>query len=168
MKKRRTELGLSAQAVADRTIEVGHPIGRGAIARLETGSRGMVDVAELLVLAEVLEVSPAALVWWDAPDGKAQPLPGVYSTAGDGFELFTGTDHKSALHNSEHLFDSLVRASSLKRLLEARKAVSMATTRAHFGDEDKQQAVVDSLAVLERAERQAARDGWTVEGYDNG
>lgn len=156
---RRQELGLSAQGVADRTVELGYPITRATISKIENGNRGgKVEVAELLVLAEVLEVSPAALVWWDAPDGQAQPLPGLHTNAGRGFEMFTGTDP---------------RTDALKQVLESREtAVNTAILNAQLwesgsaefldNEELHQRATIDAFAAMRRAERQAAHFGWTI------
>lgn len=53
---------LTAQALADRTSELGYPIDRSVIAKLEKGHRQSVTAAELFVLAQALNVSPVLLI----------------------------------------------------------------------------------------------------------
>ena len=49
--------------LAERTAELGYPITRVAISKIERNSReGKLDVAELLVLAEALGIAPVLLL----------------------------------------------------------------------------------------------------------
>ena len=50
IRKRRTELKLSAQELADRTKELGHPVNRSSLAGWENGTRG-----DRLLLGAVLD-----------------------------------------------------------------------------------------------------------------
>lgn len=168
VKRRRTELGLSAQAVADRTSELGHPIGRGAIARLETGARGMVEVAELFVLSEALETSPVALLWFDAPDTPTAYLPGYESYAGDGFLWTIGerppstNSERGTPGESERQF---ARLGALRRLIDARRALVRLSQSRHPSRSGQQRVEVDMTTLyteLERAEEEAIAHGWTV------
>jgi transcriptional regulator with XRE-family HTH domain len=75
IRRHRDRLNLSAQEVSDKSKDLGYPIPRTVIANLESGRRPMITLAELLVLAAVLEVSPIQLI---APAGfvdEMQPLP---------------------------------------------------------------------------------------------
>jgi transcriptional regulator with XRE-family HTH domain len=54
---------MTAQALADRCAELGHPLDRSVIAKLEKGIRQTVTVADLLVLAEALGVPPISLLF---------------------------------------------------------------------------------------------------------
>jgi transcriptional regulator with XRE-family HTH domain len=77
VQKRRNALKLTAQQLAQRTAGLGYPITRVAISKIEGNKRaGKLDVAELLVLAQALEVPPALLLFPDYPDGPVQGLPG--------------------------------------------------------------------------------------------
>lgn len=72
----RTELGLTAVQLSERTRELGYPISRVAITKIEKNSRaGKLDVAEWLVLAYALDVPPGALLYPDLPDGTVEVLP---------------------------------------------------------------------------------------------
>lgn len=67
---------LTAQALADRCGELGHPLDRSVIAKLEKGHRAHVTVADWLVLARALGVAPVQLLM---PFGIGDPtelLPG--------------------------------------------------------------------------------------------
>jgi transcriptional regulator with XRE-family HTH domain len=77
VQKRRNVLKLTAQQLAQRTAELGYPVTRVAISKIEGNKRaGKFDVAELLVLAQALEIPPALLLFPDYPDGTVQGLPG--------------------------------------------------------------------------------------------
>ena len=74
---RRKALNLTAVQLAERTKELGYPITRVTVTKIEGNKRsGKVDVAELLVLAVALEIPPALLLFPDFPDGKVDTLPG--------------------------------------------------------------------------------------------
>lgn len=71
VRRHRERRGMSAQKLADRCSELGYPIARNTLSNLENG------VAELLVLADALQVPPLFLVM---PIGRAdwvEVLPGV-------------------------------------------------------------------------------------------
>ncbi|BCF81655.1 putative DNA-binding protein [Rhodococcus qingshengii] len=73
----REELGLTAVDLANRTRELGFPISRVAISKIENNSRaGKLDVAELVVLSRALNVPPLALIYPDLPDGEVELWPG--------------------------------------------------------------------------------------------
>lgn len=166
VKARRTELGMSAQAVSDRTAELGFHLGRGTIARMETGARGgKFDVSELFILAQALNISPVALLWADAADTRVELLPEVEGTAGSGYEwtvgdrvLDDGTMAEEAAHQS-------VRLQALRRLMDARRALNRVSQSRHPSRRREATVEVDVAALydaLHRAEDEAAAHGWTV------
>ncbi|MFB6567362.1 helix-turn-helix domain-containing protein [Streptomyces noursei] len=67
---------MSAQALADRCAELGHPLDRSVIAKLERGIRQSVSVADLLVLAKALDLPPLALVFPVGYEEEVEVLPG--------------------------------------------------------------------------------------------
>ncbi|MEV5940296.1 hypothetical protein [Streptomyces sp. NPDC051994] len=67
---------MSAQTLADRCAALGHPLDRSVIAKLEKGIRQTVSVADLLVLAEALELPPLALVFPVGYEDETEVLPG--------------------------------------------------------------------------------------------
>lgn len=65
---------MTAQALANRCAELGHPLDRSVIAKLEKGFRQSVTVADLLVLAAALDVPPVALLFaLDQPETELLP-----------------------------------------------------------------------------------------------
>jgi transcriptional regulator with XRE-family HTH domain len=74
---RRKALKLTAQQLAQRTRDLGYPVSRVAISKIEGNLRaGKLDIAELLVLAVALEIPPALLLFPTFPDGTVELLPG--------------------------------------------------------------------------------------------
>jgi transcriptional regulator with XRE-family HTH domain len=77
VKMRRKALKLTAQQLAQRTAELGYPVTRVTISKIESNVRaGKFDVAEWLVLAQALEIPPALLLFPDYPDAPVQVVPG--------------------------------------------------------------------------------------------
>jgi transcriptional regulator with XRE-family HTH domain len=67
---------MSMQQLADRTAELGMPIPQSVLANLESGRRETVSVAEILVLAAALKVSPLELIFPVGFDRQMEVLPG--------------------------------------------------------------------------------------------
>jgi len=80
----------SAQWLADRTAELGHPISRTAISNLEVGRKGSVDVLELIVLARALGVPPLLLLYPALSAGEVEVLPGHRASSWAAGEWFAG------------------------------------------------------------------------------
>ena len=88
---RRKALGMTAVQLAAKTREIGYPISRVAISKIETNSRaGKLDVAELIVLAVALDVSPVAVLYPNLPEGEVERLPGDSGSAAAALFWFTG------------------------------------------------------------------------------
>jgi transcriptional regulator with XRE-family HTH domain len=78
---RRKALNLTASELSRRTDELGYPISRGAIAKIESNLRsGKIDVAEVLVLGAALDIPPVLLLFPQfSTDGSAVVLPGLHA-----------------------------------------------------------------------------------------
>jgi transcriptional regulator with XRE-family HTH domain len=88
---RRKALKLTAQQLAQRTAELGYPITRVAVSKIESNNRaGKLDVAELFVLAVALEIPPALLLFPNFPDGTAELVPGRVAHARGSVEWLSG------------------------------------------------------------------------------
>lgn len=88
---RRKQLNLTAQQLAERTKSLGYPISRVAISKIEGNKRvGKFDVAELLVIAEALQVPPLQLLFPDEPDDDIEMLPGQGTSRLHAITWFTG------------------------------------------------------------------------------
>lgn len=74
---RRKALKLTASELARRTDELGYPISRSTIAKIESNLRsGKIDVAEVLVLAAALDIPPVLLLFPQVgTDGGGVILP---------------------------------------------------------------------------------------------
>jgi len=97
----------SAQWLADRTAELGHPISRTAISNLEVGRKGSVDVLELIVLARALGVPPLLLLYPAQSAGEVEVLPGHRASSWAAGQWFAGrapyvaTDEKEKVVSDE-------------------------------------------------------------------
>lgn len=91
----RAVLGLTAIELSNRTREIGYPITRATIAKIESNSRrGKFDVAELVVLAAALEVAPAQLLFPNFPDGECRIIPKHLTNARVGWQWLVSSDYE--------------------------------------------------------------------------
>ncbi|MGV0746258.1 helix-turn-helix domain-containing protein [Mycolicibacterium sp. XJ870] len=66
----------TAVDLSRRCHELGYPISRVAISKIESNSRaGKLDLAELIAIAAALDVPPVGLVFPDLPDGLVNVVP---------------------------------------------------------------------------------------------
>lgn len=72
------------------TESLGYPISVNTITDLELGRRSRLEVAELLVLADALDVPPAALLFPELPDGVVRALPNTPMTSFDAVRWVSG------------------------------------------------------------------------------
>lgn len=81
---------MSAVKLAARTTELGYPIHRVAISKLESGERA-ITVPELVILAAALNTVPLALLLPSTADETIEILPGNEMTGAAAIGWFTGT-----------------------------------------------------------------------------
>lgn len=117
LKHWRTNRGLSAQALADKTSELGYPISRGVIANMETGRKSSLDVCELIVLASALRVDPPILLYPPLPIDEVEYLPHQPVSTDDALQRFMGTDESAGtpLRAWHDWRESTVRADRYRR-----------------------------------------------------
>lgn len=99
IKKRRLELHLTMKDVADR---VG--VSEGTISRWESGDIANMRRDKIMALAKALQISPAVIMEWDAPE---EPTPEYYTnpaTARLAQEMFEDPDLR-ALHHMKRNMD---------------------------------------------------------------
>src|SRR5260221_5345242 len=87
---RGAQAGLSVQALADRCAELGLPLGRVTLSKLELGMRASLNIGELLVLAAALDMPPAELVFPAGLGGDVEVLPGQTLPAWDAAKWLSG------------------------------------------------------------------------------
>jgi transcriptional regulator with XRE-family HTH domain len=82
--------GLSAQDLTDRCAELGFTFPRPVLSNLENGRREAVSVAELIILARALDVSPLQLVTPAGRQDAIELFPGDERPVWDAARWFTG------------------------------------------------------------------------------
>lgn len=88
---RRKKLKLTAQQLSQRTEQLGYPISRVAISKIESNSRaGKVEVAEIAVLGMALGIPPVMLLYPGLPHTSIRYLPGFQHYSIDALRWFTG------------------------------------------------------------------------------
>ncbi|MEW2622732.1 helix-turn-helix transcriptional regulator [Streptomyces sp. NPDC048106] len=93
VRRRRKELGWSAQDLADKCEEIGHPIPRNVIANMESGRRSNLPLVDVIVLAEALNTPPICLVYPVGYVDDVQRLPLQHPTTSlDALRRFTGEE----------------------------------------------------------------------------
>ncbi|MGW7722183.1 helix-turn-helix domain-containing protein [Streptomyces canus] len=91
VRRRRLELGLSVQKLADICAEdYGLPIKRSVLANFEGGRRPALSVVELLVLARILAIPPVELLFPVGRVDQVEVLPDTPVDAWDALRWFTG------------------------------------------------------------------------------
>ncbi|MFC9424918.1 helix-turn-helix domain-containing protein [Streptomyces sp. NPDC056987] len=96
VRRRRKELRMSAQDLADRCTDIGHPIPRNVIANMESGRRATLPLVDVMVLAMALDTHPICLIYpvGYVDDVQQQPLEDPRSTW-DAMQWFTGEGPKA-------------------------------------------------------------------------
>lgn len=91
VRRRRLELGLSVQKLADIcTEQYGLPIKRSVLANFEGGRRPALSVVELIVLARILAISPAELLFPVGREDQIEVLPDTSTDTWSALKWFTG------------------------------------------------------------------------------
>ncbi|MGX4711108.1 helix-turn-helix domain-containing protein [Rhodococcus ruber] len=82
---------MTASELSEKTAELGYQVNRVAISKLENGNRnGKFEVAELVILAEALEIPPILLLYPDVPDGVVEYRPHLEVDSWLAINLFSG------------------------------------------------------------------------------
>ncbi|MGV0624458.1 helix-turn-helix domain-containing protein [Mycolicibacter minnesotensis] len=92
VRRRRKALGLTAVQLAQRTIELGYPITRVAISKIEGNYRsGKLDLAELMVLAAALDIPPLWLIF-PTESEESSALPTIQLSDDDARDWMVGRE----------------------------------------------------------------------------
>lgn len=149
---RRARGARSAQWLADRTADLGHPITRAQIANYESGRKKTLDITELLVIAAALEVPPVVLIYPDLPDADVEVLPEQFVSSIAALIRFTGeqdknprTDPGKLAQLSRELFDKRVRHAVHIEVLD--DLVARAS-----GDDRAKEAAAEIDRVIDKAD----------------
>jgi len=154
VRRRRKEMGWSAQDLADQCEQLGHPIPRNVIANMESGRRASLPLVDVMVLAAALETYPVCLIFPVGYVERTQELPfqGLVPTW-DALRRFTG-DEDMPLYDAGLVPDfeahaSLVRTAlaALEEEERARFAVKTATNRAQQEEAERRRTKYADEAV---------------------
>ncbi|AWL38990.1 MULTISPECIES: helix-turn-helix domain-containing protein [unclassified Streptomyces] len=173
VRRRRKEMGWSAQDLADRCEGLGHPIPRNVIANMESGRRAGLPLVDVIVLAAALETYPACLIFPVGYVDRTQELPfqGLVPTW-DALRRFTGEEevfgYDSGLVPDFEAHTSLVRTAlaALDEEEQARFAAKTATSRAQQEEAERKQSAYADQAIsakykLRYLRRELSEDGAT-------
>ena len=139
VQKRRKALEMTGVELAERTAELGYPITRVAISKIEGNSRaGKLDVAELLVLAEALKIAPVLLLAANFPDGEVETGPGHSVESRDAVGWFSG-------QGTELVQADAVTVEADRRLSRMREMLAAPNTTRKFRDQ-----LISDIESLER------------------
>ncbi|MGV9687802.1 helix-turn-helix domain-containing protein [Streptomyces sp. NPDC003444] len=171
VRRRRKEMGWSAQDLADRCEELGHPIPRNVIANMESGRRAVLPLVDVIVLAAALETYPTHLIFPVGYVEETQELPfQSLVPTWDALRRFTGEEevpgHDAGLVPSFEYHASLVRTTlaALEEEDHARFAAKQATSRAQREEAERKRTAYADQAVsakytLRHLRRELREDG---------
>lgn len=154
VRRRRKEMGWSAQELADRCEELGHPIPRNVIANMESGRRANLPLVDVMVLAAALETYPACLIFPVGYVEQTQELPfQSLVPTWDALRRFTGEEevpgYDAGLVPHFELHSSLVRTAlaALEEEERARFAAKTATSRAEKEEAERRRTKYADQAI---------------------
>lgn len=154
VRRRRKEMGWSAQELADRCEQLGHPIPRNVIANMESGRRAGLPLVDVLVLAAALETYPACLIFPVGYVEQTQELPFEQLVpTWDALRRFTGEQevpgHDAGLVPDFEVHASLVGTAlaALDEEEQARFAARTATSRAQQEEAERKRTGYADRAV---------------------
>ncbi|MGW3183176.1 helix-turn-helix transcriptional regulator [Kitasatospora sp. NPDC001119] len=169
IKRRRTELGLSAEALGARCADLGYPLTRQVIAKLEQGARNGPTPAELLILARALEMPAVSLILPLGQGATARPTPLSESTPWEAVAWFTGEDRATlpgvpeagspqAILDAFRRHDRLVRTALLStRMAAERRRDAQLAPPDEYEQTDTAAAQLEQVAQTDRSDLLAAR-----------
>ncbi|MEU3499226.1 helix-turn-helix transcriptional regulator [Streptomyces hundungensis] len=154
VRRRRKERGWSAQELAERCEQLGHPIPRNVIANMESGRRANLPLVDVMVLAAALKTYPACLIFPVGYVEETQELPFQQLVpTWEALRRFTGEEHvpgyDAGLVPDFERHASLVRTAlaGLEEEERARFAAKTATSRAQQEEADRQRAKYGDQAI---------------------
>ncbi|MEB3062469.1 helix-turn-helix domain-containing protein [[Mycobacterium] zoologicum] len=125
----RKAAGMTAVQLSQRTRDLGFPVSRAAISKIEANVRaGKLDVSELLVLAAALDVPPLALLFPDLPAGRVEMLPDQDVSSLEAFLWASGLEVDKRQTSGSRLVKAVMeRRAALARFYVADSLISVGT-----------------------------------------
>ncbi|MFJ9868425.1 helix-turn-helix domain-containing protein [Streptomyces sp. NPDC101165] len=154
VRRRRKEMGWSAQDLADQCERLGHLIPRNVIANMESGRRANLPLVDVMVLAAALGTYPVCLIFPVGYVEQTQELPFQdLVPTWDALRRFTGEqdvpDYDAGLVPDFELHASLVRTAlaALEEEERARFAAKTATSRAQQEEAERKRTEYADQAI---------------------
>ncbi|MEV0484024.1 helix-turn-helix transcriptional regulator [Streptomyces sp. NPDC050508] len=154
VRRRRKEMGWSAQDLADACEQLGHPIPRNVIANMESGRRATLPLVDVIVLAAALETYPVCLIFPVGYVERTQELPfQELVPTWDALRRFTGNEdiplHDAGLVPDFEVHDNLVRTAlaALEEAEQARFAAKTASNRAQEEEAERRRTKYSDEAI---------------------
>ncbi|MFD5397515.1 helix-turn-helix domain-containing protein [Streptomyces sp. NPDC127097] len=171
VRRRRKDMGWSAQDLADQCERLGHPIPRNVIANMESGRRANLPLVDVMVLAAALETYPACLIFPVGYVDQTQELPfqDLVPTR-EALQRFTGEQevpgYDAGLLPDFELHDSLVRTAlaALEEEEQARFAARTATGRAQHEEAERKRTQYADQAISAKYKLRSLRRDIRDEG----
>jgi hypothetical protein len=165
---RRLRKPRSAQWLADRTAELGHPVTRAQITDLENRRRKHVTTAELTVLAAALNTSPVALMFPGPYNETVEVLPGLEARELRAVQWFSGLLSGPTEQDPRLIGDRAEYSRNLRRLRLAREVGNLEEGRTALmlqlgadDSPDERARVSNAIADLQRRiDELKADDAW--------
>lgn len=169
IQKARGPAGLSAVKLAGRTADLGYPVHRVAISKIESGER-VITVPELVVLAAALGVPPLALAFPDITADfevlPGKPVPGFSALGwfiGAGGSVGIGRDYSYAP-------DGVATSDAMRiplRLLQIDETLMQQRHSLLQSERPIELGMVDNPALQEDMKRQAEITRQTIKTLEN-
>ena len=147
-------MGWSAQDLADRCEQLGHPIPRNVIANMESGRRANLPLVDVMVLAAALETYPVCLIFPVGYVEETQELPFQHLIpTWDALRHFTGEEevpmYDAGLVPDFERHASLVQTAlvALEEEEQARFAAKTATSRAQQEETERKRTKYADQAI---------------------
>lgn len=154
VRRRRKEMGWSAQDLADACEQLGHPIPRNVIANMESGRRASLPLVDVIVLAAALETYPVCLIFPVGYVERTQELPFQdLVPTWDALRRFTGDEdmplHDAGLVPDFESHDNLVRTAlaALEEEEQARFAAKTASNRTQQEEAERRRTKYSDEAI---------------------
>nr|WP_212911701.1 helix-turn-helix transcriptional regulator [Streptomyces sp. TS71-3] len=171
IRRRRKEMGWSAQDLADQCERLGHPIPRNVIANMESGRRASLPLVDVMVLAAALKTYPICLIFPVGYVEQTQELPFQdLVPTWDALRRFTSEQdvpgHDAGLVPDFERHASLVRTALAAREEEerARFAAKTATSRAEQAEVERRRSEYADQAISAKYSLRHLRRDLRAEG----
>ncbi|WP_198165418.1 helix-turn-helix domain-containing protein [Nocardia fusca] len=164
----RKERGIKAAELADRTRDLGYPIHRVAITKIETNSRGgKLDLAEVITLALALGVPPVQLIYPGLPGGQVDVWPRIGTSEATALQWFSGEIRASDIFLgpwTEASTNARVQlAREYVRAKEVRKSAALNYRDPASASDEVRQAFRIAQDRVEEIEQQIRANGWPID-----